>query len=101
MECFIGERSPWPEYRILFLWRMRLKDTKFVKQVEVDQYSVIVTDATQMLSSTIKWQFLEEFSKPLINVSIVFFFFFFFIQLRVRLFLWVGDFFFFFNEIWV
>jgi hypothetical protein len=59
MECFIGERSPWLEYRILFLWRMRLKDTKFAKQVEADQYSIIATDATQMLSSTIKWQFLE------------------------------------------
>ena len=47
MECFIGEHSAWPEmeYRILFMWRMRLKDKKFVKQVEADQYSVIATNA--------------------------------------------------------
>ena len=48
MKCFIGEHSAWPEmeYRILFLWRMRLKDKKFVKQVEADQYLVIATNAT-------------------------------------------------------
>jgi hypothetical protein len=43
MECFIGEHSPWPEmeYRILFLWRMRLKDMKFVKQVEADNIQLL------------------------------------------------------------
>ena len=43
MECFIGEHSPWleMEYRILFLWRMRLKDMKFVKQVEDDNIQLL------------------------------------------------------------
>ena len=101
MECFIDECSPWPEYRILFLWRMRLKDTKFVKQVEADQYSVIATDATQMLSSTIKWQFLEgRVFKTSDKCEYCLLLLLLLIQLRVRLFLWVGDLFF-FNEIWV
>ena len=79
-----------------------LKDTKFVKQVEVDQYSVIVTDATQMLSSTIKWQFLEgkgRVFRTSDKCEYCLLLLLFLIQLRIRLFLWVGDFF--FNEIWV
>jgi hypothetical protein len=81
MECFIGERSPWPEYRILFLWRMRLKDTKFVKQVEADQYSIIgllpLMPPRCLVVQSNGNSLKEEFSEPPINVSMVCFFFFF------------------------
>ena len=73
----------------------RHKVCKTSRSWSIFNYWLIATDATQMLSSTIKWQFLEgRVFRTSDKCEYGLLLLLFLIQLKVRLFLWVGDFFF-------